>query len=149
MLWAQDAHHVCCWEVTEVLQHVNSALVHKQPLLSRACRVCRPQTTRLSLQDRIGQREGDLYRQARQALHDGGSNLGQMSAVLPWQQKQLTELQGEQQRHTQERQQQQEQQHESEAREAEQRAEAAERNQKDAAARQVCRCSAFQWCAEI
>ena len=99
-------------------------------------------TSRVAMQDRIGQREGDLYRQAQQALSDGGNSLGQTSAALPWQQKQLTELQGEQRRHTQERQrqqqQQQQQQQHSEAREADQRAEAAERNRKDAAARQVC-----------
>ena len=90
-------------------------------------------TSRLATQDRSGHREGDLYRQAQQALPDGGNSVGQTSAALPWQQKQLTELQGEQRRHTQERQQQQQ----SEAREAEQRAEAAERNRKDEEARQV------------
>ena len=95
------------------------------------------------MQGRIGQREGDLYRQAQQALQDGGATgLDQASAALPWQQTQLTDLQGEQKRHMQEQQQQQKQQ--SEAQEAEQQAAAAERNRKDAAARQVGRCSANQ-----
>ena len=124
--------------------------VHSRCMQAFSCSVSTLEL-QLVMQDRVAQREGDLYRRAQQALKNTIANgSAAMTGALPWEeQQQLAHPQDEHQRRTRERQQQQEQQ--SEAREAaEQQAAAAERNRRDAAARQVgCRSASHAFGRDI